>query len=113
MVTRLPPFQELQKVIAETFRFEPDFVPEIETVFAGLDDEEPIRDERANYLWHGKSTLAFYKAKRYSDGSTVGVEKISLQVASAPYVRCKIMLQQASMGLIGSISVRFQHSIAV
>ena len=107
MVKRLPPFQELQKVIARTFRFEPGFVLEIESVFAGLDDTEPIRDERANYLWDGKSKLAFYKAKRYSDGSTVGVEEISLQVASAPYVRCKIMLNQQAWDSLGQFRCVF------
>ena len=101
MVTRLPPFQELQKIIARTFRLEPGFVPQKETLFAGLDDTEPILDERANYLWDGKSKLAFYKAKRYSDGSTVGVEQISLQVASAPYVKCKILLNKQAWDALG------------
>lgn len=95
MATLLPSFQKLKDVIERTFTVQPGFVLERETLFAGIDeDTEPVNDERANYLWDGKSKLAFYKAKSYSDGSSVGLEDISLQVASAPYVRCKILVNK-------------------
>lgn len=95
MATVLPPFQTLRDIIVRTFTFPPGFVPERETLFVGIDeDTEPVNDERANYLWDGKSKLAFYTAKSYSDGSSVGVEEISLQLASAPHVKCKIFINK-------------------
>ena len=108
MASTLPPFQKLKEVIARTFTFEPGFVPKRETIFVGLDeDTEPILDERANYVWDGKSKLAFYKAKSYSDGTAVGVDDISLQVASAPFVKCKILVNKQAWNELGQFRCCF------
>lgn len=81
----MPSFQRLRELI----------VPKTETLFVGLDeDAEPLHDKRTNYLWDGKSKLAFYQARSYSDGSAVGLEDISLQVASVPFVKCKVVLNK-------------------
>ena len=61
-------------------------MPKTETLFVGLDeDAEPLHDKRTNYLWDGKSKLAFYQARSYSDGSAVG---------SVPFVKCKVVLNK-------------------
>ena len=95
MAAALPSFHMLRELIAKNFTQEPGFVPKRETLFVGLDeDTEPLHDQRTNYLWDGKSKLAFYQARSYSDGSAVRLEEISLQVASAPFVKCKVVLDK-------------------
>ena len=66
-----------------------------------------MHDERANYLWDGKSKLAFYNAKSYSDMTAVGVDDIFLQVASAPFVKCKIHVNKQACNELGQFRCCF------
>lgn len=94
-MSSLPSFETLKEVLTRTFTLVPAFVPERETLFIGLDeDSEPIHDQRLNYTWDGKSKLALFSARRYSDGSVVNDDDISLQVASSQSVRFKICIHK-------------------
>jgi len=107
-VPQLPSFNVLKKVIASNFTLVPPFVPEKESLFIGLDeDREPISDERVNYVWDGKSKLAFFRAKTYSDGTVVGEKDMVMHVASPTAVKCNVYVSKQNWNELGQFRCCF------
>ena len=107
-MSSLPSFHMLKTILARTFTLVPTFLPEKETLFLGLDEEsEQIDAKRLNYTWDGKSKLAVFSARYYSDGTITEDDFISMQVASNPFVKCKVCINQQIWDEKGHFSCHF------